>query len=164
MSAPLDPEIVGRIGELVEQGVSRAQIAARLRIAPSTVSKYAPAGAFDRAATRTATKARAADARALRVQLAHDLLRDAARLRASMWQPHTAFAFGGKENTYNEHKIPEPTAGDKRALMAAAATAIDRSIRLLDYDSGENPEAGRSLIEDFMDAVAARAADINDQP
>lgn len=153
MRPSLSDEQVAEIRRLAGEGVSRDEIARRLDVGRATVSKYAPPGSFDRSATQAASEARLADLRALRQQLVLDLLKDAARLREQIWLPHTAFAFGGKDNTYNEHEIGEPTAADKRNLVQAAATAIDRAMKLLDYDSAESPDAARSMLGKLADAL-----------
>jgi len=153
VSAPLSDDVVARIRELAAQGVSRDEIARRLEVGRATVSKYAPAASFDRSATAAATEARLADLREARQRLALALLQDAAKLREQLWQKHMAFAFGGKDNVYNQHEIPEPTASDKRNLMQAAATAIDRSLRLIEYDSTESPDVARSMLGRLADAL-----------
>lgn len=96
---------------------------------------------------KKATEAKKADARQLRAELALNLLLDADRMRRQLFAEHTAFNFGGKENTYNEQQIPEPTPSDKRALMGAIASAIDKSIVIDKYDSktGEESDFDRWL-------------------
>jgi len=159
MNPPISDDVVAQIRALAARGVSRDEIARRLKVGRGTVSKYAPAESFDRSSTAAATEARLADLREARQRLALALLQDAAKLREQMWQPHTAFAFGGKDNVYNEHEISEPTAGDKRNLMQASATAIDRSLRLLEYDSSESPDVARSMLAKLADALHQAVGD-----
>ncbi|GAA1395195.1 helix-turn-helix domain-containing protein [Catellatospora coxensis] len=96
---------------------------------------------------KLATEAKKADARQLRAELALNLLLDADRMRRQLFAKHTAFNFGGKENTYAEQEIDEPTPSDKRALMGAIAAAIDKSIVIDKYDSktGEESDFDRFL-------------------
>lgn len=156
-ASPLDPARVADIQRLAAEGVSRAQIALRVGCGERTVSKYAAPGSFDRSATAAAVAARRVDMAARRARLADDLLSDAERLRAQLWEPHTVFAFGGKDNEYNEREHPEPTPADKRNLLQAAATALTQSIKLSEYDSAQSPEAAKSMLSKLADALEAAA-------
>lgn len=162
MGEPLAQAVITEIQRLAAEGVGRNEIARRLRVSAGTVTRHVPAGSFDRKSTATAVKARQVDLAARRTELAALLLDDAARLREQLWQPHIAFAFGGKENTYNEHPLSEPTPADKRALIASAVTALNAHLRLVDHDSDGGLGEARSVLDGFMDAVAQRAAGIRD--
>ena len=89
-------------------------------------------------ATREATEARAVDLKARRQELAELLLDDAHRLRKQLWEPTMAFSFGGKDNTYEEAQIPEPTFGDKKNIMSSVSTAMNTVVNMtkLDQDNG----------------------------
>lgn len=112
---------------------------------------------FERSeATRAATEAKKTDARTRRAALALALLDDAERLRRQLFSPMVAFNFGGKDNTYEEHQIPEPTPRDKRDLMQAIGTAIDRSVRLDEYDAGTGLPQALSLLERIATGLTGR--------
>lgn len=118
-------------------GMGRNQISRETGIHTRKVSKIAEelGLTFKRAAwVREAVEAKQVDAKARRAALAIALLDDAERMRAQLFAPMTAFAFGGKDNTYAEHEIPEPTVRDKRDLMGAIGAAIDRAVKLDAYD------------------------------
>lgn len=158
--AELSSETVAEIRRLAAEGVGRNEIARRVGVSSSTVTAYAPAGSFDRGASAAATKARQIDMAARRAELAANLLADAERLREQLWRPHLAYAFGGKDNDYNEHELDEPGPADKRALMATISTAMAAHLRLVDHDSDGGVAHAESAMDRFMDAVAQRTAEI----
>jgi hypothetical protein len=160
MPDPTPAAMVERIRELAAGGMARNEIARTLQVSATTVTKYAPAGSFDRAATATAVKAHSVDMAARRAALAQAYLRDAERLREQMWQPTKVFAFGGKDNTYNEHPVDEPPVEAKRTLMQASTTAANAHLRLVDHDSDGGLDEAKSVLDGFMDAVARRAGEL----
>lgn len=160
MGEPLAQGVIAEIQRLAADGVGRNEIARQLGVSAGTVTRHAPAGSFDRKSTAAAVKARKVDLAARRAEIAALLLEDAARLRAQLWQPHIAFAFGGKENTYNEHPLSEPTPADKRALITSAVTALNAHLRLVDHDADGGLHDAESVLDGFMDAVATRASQI----
>ena len=101
--------------------------------------------------TREACEARSVDLKARRQELAELLLEDAHRLRAQMWEPTTAFAFGGKDNVYEEHEIPEPTFGDKKNILGAVGIAVDRVIKLNAVDSNTDTAVTDSVVDRLVD-------------
>jgi hypothetical protein len=139
-----------QVRALHAQGLSRNEIARQIQRSGKTVSRLASEQGltFERGEEiRAATEARKVDARARRAALALALLDDAERMRRQLFAPHLAFNFGGKDNTYEEHPLPEPPPRDKRDLMQAIGTAIDRSVKLDEYDSGANLGQVVSLLE-----------------
>lgn len=145
-----------RVRELHSQGLGRNDIAKAIGRSASTVTKLAGelGLSFSRAATQAATDAKVADARARRADLALDLLADAERLRRELWEPCKAFNFGGRDNTYNEVQLDQPTFADKLKIMQAAATAVDKALRLDDHDSGDTGTVG-SLLGSLFDRMQA---------
>jgi hypothetical protein len=140
-----------RIRQLHAEGLGRNDIARELGRSGQTISKIADELGlrFDRAATLAATRARKADAAALRATLTLDYLRDAQRLRHQLWEPHKAYNFGGKDNTYNEQQFDEPPVDAKLKLMQASTMAADRSVRLEQHDAGDGGLAG-GLVADLV--------------
>jgi predicted transcriptional regulator len=159
---PTPAELVERIRELAAQGLGRNEVARRLEVSPRTVSKYAPAGSFDRSATAAAVKARQVDMAERRAVLAENLLGDAERLREQIWQRALVYNFGGKDNTYEEHELEEQPTDAKRTLMQAVATAVNAHVRLVDHDGDGGLDEAKSVLDGFMDAVAQRAAQYRD--
>jgi hypothetical protein len=162
MADPLPAETIAQIRELAAAGLSRAEIARRTGVSTTSVGRHAPPGSFDRSGTMAATKARTADMAARRAQLADNLLTDAVRLREQLWQPYTVYAFGGRDNTYNEHHLDEPPTDAKRALMQTAVAAATQHLRLVDHDADGGVDQARGLVHGFMDAIAQRAAQLAD--
>lgn len=101
---------------------------------------------WDRTKTAAATQARVLDAKARRAALQLALLEDAERLRQQLFAPCTAYNFGGRDNTYNEHPLEQPAFADQLRIMQAAGAAIDRSVRLAEVDSSEASEGTRSML------------------
>lgn len=100
---------------------------------------------WERTRTAKAAQAHAIDAKARRAALQVNLLSDAERLRAQLWEQATVFNFGGKDNTYEEHTLDKPPFADQLKIMQATGIAVDRSLKLADYDTG-GAEHVRSLL------------------
>lgn len=140
MADPITDADRDRVRELHAQGLTRNAIAREIGRAQSTVSAIAKDLGldFDRSRTEAGTKARQADATARRAQLALDLLADAERLRARLWEPATLHSFGGKDNTYNAVQVPEPPYRDKRDIAHTVHLLVDKHIRLIEVDSDQH--------------------------
>ncbi len=100
-----------------------------------------------RTKTLAATQANIADAKARRATLQLELLDDAERLRAQLFAPTKVFNFGGKDNTYNEVTLDEPTFTDKLKVVQAVGIAIDKHVRLDEHDSGKANEEAISMLD-----------------
>lgn len=158
---PLTDDERQQIRDLHAQGHGCNHIARQLGRDRSTISRAATAMGltFDRAQTKAATKARAADNAATRAQLASDLLADAVRLRQQLWQSCTIHSFGGKDNVYNEHQVPEPPFRDKRDIMNTVGVAVDKALRLTDYDQHDGADEVTSLLGSLFDGLRAKHGD-----
>lgn len=154
---PIPAELREQFRELHALGYGRNRLARELGIPPVQVSRGAEAMGltFDRSKVQAATEARLADLAERRSLLAEDLLEDAEKLRAQMWQPAVIFSFGGKDNTYAEEPVSEPPAGDKRALMATAGMAIDRSLKLVPAETDSGSDDARSMLGKLAEGIAA---------
>jgi hypothetical protein len=155
---PVTQEDRDRVAELHAEGKSRNDIADILDRSGSTVSRIAadfdPPLTFERGPeVAAATAARQADLAALRAELAYQLTVDAERLRAQMWQPTTVYAFGGKDNEYNDHTFDEAPAAEKRALMGTAGMAIDRSLKLAPPEGSDGLGAAKSMLSSLGEAL-----------
>jgi transposase-like protein len=140
MPSPIDPETRAAVLADIKAGLkSRNSIAREHGVSTTTVSKIARVEhieqPFSREQTKNATEAAVADAAASRVLLSKRFLAEAHNALDALHQPHTAFNFGGKDNTYNSKALPEPPTGDKRNLMIIAATAADKHMQLDRHDS-----------------------------
>lgn len=154
MSAPpvTDAERA-RIRELHAQGLSCTRIAAEIGRSKSAVTRQCQAMGleFDRAQTRTATAAKVADNASRRAEISRRFLEKSADLLDQMDQPHTAFNFGGKDNTYEEHEFSKPPADALRTLMQAAGQAFDKHLAQDKHDSAG--EEGGSAVDRWLSAM-----------
>ena len=153
----IDPDRFDELRALHTQGLGRNAIAREMGVAPVMVSRTAEVLglAFDRSQIEAATKARLADLAERRALLAEDLMSDAEKLRAQMWEPTTVYNFGGSTNSYEEHTFDEAPAAEKRALMSTAATAIDRVLKLIPVEESSNLDGAKSMLGSLGEALAA---------
>ncbi len=122
-----------RVAELHAEGLGRNEIARQIGRAPRSVSIIAGklGLVFDVTMTEEATRHRVAQLADRRAMLAEALQDDAERLSAQLWEPAKVFNIGGSANKYTEHAVDEPPADAKKALMAAAGIAIEKSLKLV---------------------------------
>jgi transposase-like protein len=157
-SKPITDAERAQIIEAVNAGETRNDIARKMKRSPSSVSKIAHAAGlgFDRSKTAAATKAKQADNRERRARIASQMLDDVEKLQSQMFAPTLVYNFGGRDNTYNEHKLDQPSFRDKRDL----ATSIRQLMTtVLDTERIDQPQAGHGVMEQLVDAIAkARAA------
>ncbi|MGW2594762.1 hypothetical protein ACWCXC_31470 [Streptomyces sp. NPDC001515] len=148
------------------EGLGRNAIAREMGIAPAVVSRTAArlGLTFDRALMQAATAARLADLAERRSLLAEDLISDAERLRARVWEPRLYWDWGGKDHDYDERTHDEPTPGDQRALMGAAGMAIDRSLKLAPPEVSSGVDAAKSMLGSIGEALAQFVAAEDQQP
>jgi AraC-like DNA-binding protein len=147
------------VAELHAEGLSRNEIARRIHRSGRTVSRIADelGLSFERGEqVQAATEARKVDARSRRARLALALLEDAERLRQQLFAACTVWNFGGKDNSFESQLIDEPSFRDKREIMSAIGIAIDRSVRLDEYDSGASVGQVVSLLESLAQGLTAR--------
>jgi hypothetical protein len=156
-SRPVTQDDYAQVEKLHGQGLGRNDIAAAIGRAPATVTKLANqlGLSFDRAATAAATAAKVVDARARRAQLALGLLDDAARLREQLFAEAKVFNFGGRDNSYNETVLDKPPFADQLRIMQAAGTAIDRALKLDEYDATGGEAEQRGMLLDLAERLGA---------
>ncbi|MBA9003748.1 helix-turn-helix domain-containing protein [Thermomonospora cellulosilytica] len=155
-----------RVAELHAAGKTRNEIAREINRAQSTVSKIAAelGLTFDRRRTAEATRAKQADAKARRAQLALNLLADAERMRAQLWEPATIYNFGGKDNDYNERQVDKPPPRDQRDIAHTTGILIDKHIRLIEVDADQGIDDGKAMLTQLATALGqAWAAGQNTQ-
>lgn len=139
-----------RIRALHARGLTCGQIAAELRRAKSTITRQCRdmGLAFDRSATRIATEAQVADSAARRAATSARFLAKANDLLDQMDQPFTAFNFGGRENTYEEHWFDKPPVEAQRSMIMAAATAFDRHLAQDRHDA--TGDQGAAAVDQWL--------------
>ncbi|MEO3860893.1 helix-turn-helix domain-containing protein [Acrocarpospora sp. B8E8] len=145
---PLSDDDRDRIRELAKQGLSCNAIAKELGRAPSVISRASTkmGVTFDRSQTKAATEAHALDAAAKRALLSSHLIDDALKIRAQLWEPCVAFNFGGRDNTYAEHNMERPDFAAQEKILRSMAIAVEKSLRLTDYDTGDDAAKVGSLL------------------
>ncbi|XVU25795.1 helix-turn-helix domain-containing protein [Actinoplanes sp. CA-054009] len=151
-----------RVRELHAQGKSRNAIAKELGRSGRTISRIAAELKLDferTEATRAATTAKVEDGRARRAQLQLDALDAAGRLMGQMFDKTKVYAFGGKENEYNEVEHDEPPFRDKRDIATAIKALADTALKLAEYDKATGHEDEKSMLTDLREALMAARDD-----
>ncbi|WP_405699086.1 hypothetical protein OG209_05195 [Streptomyces sp. NBC_01383] len=148
------------------EGLGRNAIAREMGIAPAAISRTAArlGLTFDRSKMQAATAARLADLAERRSLLAEDLISDAEKLRARVWEPRLYWDWGGKDHDYDDKLADEPTAGDQRALMGAAGMAIDRSLKLAPPEVSSGVDTAKSMLGSIGEALAQFVQAEDQQP
>jgi uncharacterized protein with PIN domain len=138
---------------------SRNQIARDHKVSVSSVTRLAPAGSFDRSKTEVATRAKVADTKARRADLAALLLDDAHRLRTRLWEASKQIASSpaGPEVI----TLDLPPARDAKDFMAAVSGAVKSHVDIekLDTDTGAND--AKSMLGALGQALQVAADNIN---
>jgi transposase-like protein len=150
--APLPDDKRAAILDDIKAGKSRNEIAREHGVGAGTVTKIAQQNdlAFDRSKTKNATEAARVDNAALRASTSRRFLEKANHLLDQMEQPHVAFNFGGKDNTYNEKRLDKPPVSDLRNLMTAAAVAVDKHLVIEKHDhSGDSQAAVDAWLQEM---------------
>lgn len=106
-----------------------------------------------------ATEATTADMARDRGLLARRLLDRAVGLEQSLDRPHTAFNFGGKDNTYNEHVFLAPDTVAAQRIMTTVAIAIDKHLKLVAHDADPGLATAQSLVEAVVAGLVGRHGD-----
>jgi hypothetical protein len=138
-----------QLHQLHQQGLSRNEIARQMHRSPSTIGTYAKREGltFDRTLTKNATKARQADAAALRADLKLRLLREAREFMNDLHRPQLVYSFT-QRGEYVEHEMPKPPPADARNLMTSVGIALQRSIELEKVD--QQSETSVTVIDEYL--------------
>jgi len=135
--------------------LSRNAVARKHGVAASTVTKIANeaqlGSVFDRSQTEKGARAASIDAKALRAQLALDLTHDAQRLRERIWSEYTQVVPSPLGPSFVTTKLPPLR--DQQAGYTAVAIAIDKALKLVDYDTDGGATAGRTMVNDLFGAL-----------
>lgn len=146
-----------QVRALHAEGLGRNAIAKKLGRGGKTISEIAVKLdlSFDRAPTRVATEARKIDAKAKRAALANDLLDDAARLRQQLWEEAHYVDHGGKEFLRVDWTLKEPTFADKQRILQSVGIAVDRAVKLDQYDADPGIDAAKSMLNQLAAGLGA---------
>ncbi len=169
MKRPVTQADKDRVAELHRQDptMSRNKIAELIGRDGRVVSRIAAELGINfagRERTRAATEAKVIDARAKRAALANKLLDDAERLRGQLFAQCKVYNFGGKDNTFEQATIDEPSFRDKRDLMGAIGLAIEKAVRLDEYDADTGIPAAKSMLSVLFAGLGDAYEKLNDPP
>lgn len=145
-----------QVRRLHAEGKTRNDIARTLHRSSGTITKIARrlGITFERSPdVVAATEARRVDLAARRMQLAADFQADAERLRAQLWQECTHGEFAGKEGNWHDVRLPRPRFVDQKAIITAASTAVQQSLRLVPAEGGEDAGQVRSMLGTLGEAL-----------
>lgn len=153
-----DPAVRARVAALHAQGMGRNAIAAELGVGNSTVTRIAKALGLDfsRAQTAVAVQARSVDLAAGRQRLAEKMLGRAERMLDDLDGPYLVYAFGGKDNVYEEHELEKPPVEVQRTAVATAGIAFDKVTKYLEKDTSGVATA-HSLLDTLAEGFKAAA-------
>lgn len=148
-SGPVTEQERQQIRRLHGEGLTRNDIARRIGRSPGTITNVARrlGLTFERGQeVVAATEARRLDLAARRVALAESFHQDAERLRAQLWQECTHGEFAGKEGNWHEVHLPRPRFVDQKAIITAASTAVQQSLKLVPAEGSEDADQVRSML------------------
>lgn len=123
-----------RARELFDEGFGCNAIARQLGVGPASVSRWAKDAqlAFDRSQTALAVRAHVIDLAETRTLLAQKMAVAASDLLDSLDGKYLVYAFGGKENDYNEHELDRPPVEVIRNAVTTAAIAFDKASKVME--------------------------------
>lgn len=116
--------------------------------------------AFARTQTENATRAKQADNRSRRAQLASDLLDDAQNLRSRAWSDYE-YVVATKDGA-ERVQLALPPLSEVRNAYAALGIAVDKHTALEKVDAGSGAEGAASMLGSIGDALRVAADQIAD--
>lgn len=146
--------------EAVRGGRSTRDVAAEFGVSPSGLRIWLTRAGVQssvRASTEKATQAKIATMAASRAELARLLLEDAHKLRAQLWLPAKVamtVSIGEGCSTVIDHPLDEPTFRDKREVITACAIALDKHLKVIQFDGSPELAQAKSLLESAFEAAA----------
>lgn len=158
MPARIPDEERERIIAALDTGKSANQIAKEFGRSNSTISRIARevGHVFAQSNAVHAREIRAVYNSERRAGLIGKSIESAERIFGQMFAETLAYNFGGKDNTYEEHIIPEPDARAKRDLSAAISTLIKTAAEL---EKLEQVSGADDMLLEFTAAIQARRAE-----
>ncbi|MEV6297834.1 helix-turn-helix domain-containing protein [Actinoplanes sp. NPDC051861] len=161
---PVTEEEKDRVWALHADGLSRNAIAKEMKRGARTISKICDEAGlrFDAHRTSEAVQAVKDDARARRAALSLKLLDDAETLRTRMHQPHTVHRLTNDGMITGTISRPDPR--DQRDLMFAAGIAIDKSLRLEEFDADPGINGAKSMLGALAKGLGEAYSELVDQP
>lgn len=163
-SGPLSDETRDAVARLHGQGYGCNAIARELGISAGSVSKIARDRGlkFDRAATDLATRARTIDLAYTRTLLLQKMSVAASDLLDEIDGPYLVYAFGGRDNDYNEHLLDTPPVEVRRTALIAAGATVDRVAKYLDTRPDADLDEALSVLDRLEAELDAESEDPDD--
>lgn len=154
MAAWTDEEST-RLTELHAAGESLTFIAKEMQRSTETIHRHAERLklSFDRTRTAKAAEAKHVDNKARRAALEERLLIEAEKVIDQMWSETLVFSFGGKDNTYEEHTLKQPTYSDQKTIAQTVATALNAANKLHEMNAGQNTDHAKSMLVQMQEAL-----------
>lgn len=113
---------------------------------------------FAREATRAAVSAHVMDARGRRAALSGAYLADAEKLRKQLWEQSTDYAaVGGQDPTVLDWTRNEPSFPDKLKIMQASGLAVDKHMKLSEFDTASGVDHSKSMLGRLFTGLAEAA-------
>lgn len=136
--------------DLLPTGKSCRQIADEVGRSPNTVARVAKSvghqwGRVNLARAASASKAYGAERRAERLAKIDERI---SRILERMGQPHTAFNFGGKDNTLATLELDEPDSDALRQYASAVAQLSRAEMEVVKHD--ERADGDVSAVDDWL--------------
>lgn len=149
-------------GDIRAGQMSRNDIARKYRVAAATVGNIAAeegiADAFDRTHTIKGARAKQADNKMRRAQLAMDLLEDAQRLRTRAWEPYQVVV--GTPDGAEIVELKLPPLPDARAAYTSIGICSDKSIAIEKHDtSDDGADHAQSMLGRLLTGLAQAVSD-----
>lgn len=155
---PVTPELRARVRALHGEGLGRNAIAREVQVSGATVTKIAkqfkPPLEFNREETAIALRARQIDLGSIRESLARKFLLAADDSLNMLAAPVVLGQFGGKDNTWNETLLPEPTIEQRKTLIGSAQAAAKSGVDLLAVDAANGSVSARGMVVELAEALA----------
>ncbi|WP_146116816.1 hypothetical protein [Microbacterium sp. MYb64] len=151
------------VTRLHAQGLSRNAIARETGISTGSVTRICTAAglAFDRASTKDATRARAADMAQARTDLAWRLEAAANTMLDMLDKPFTVYAFGGRDNTFNSAELVSAPVDARRTIITSAAIVFDKLSKIVESTPEGTGEA-ETVLDRIEAGIDAEFTDVDD--
>ncbi len=156
MAERLPDDVRTRVADAIRTGGTCRGIARDHGVSTATVRKIADefgiTGAFSRAKTENATRARVADLADRRARIAEQMLDLAEHIAKRATAAYTV-VITTKDDVFHE-TLAEPPLGEVRQALTAVGIALDKHMALIKFDTREaaNPAAA-SLVDRLADLL-----------